>query len=383
MKLRSLVLLAALGFGLTACNNDGDDLLKDEESKSVTISLANVLPQSKGTGTQIQNETKVALNDYYVVFTDGTNLYGGYDLTPEGGKTEAAKYYEAAGNMSKTFHFVNGAANQAIVIGNVGGMEGALYEQLEGCATLAALKALVCQMGEEQDEKDLTLYGTGNFVKKGSADDAQHTNVYTAAINVKPLIARIEVTGFKYAKVDPQTDTKYSKIVLNKIAIDKYYPAVKLDGTYDGNLSFYNVPATGNSQGFFESLTPGWTNDAFFIGVVELEPDQPKLAGAILGEGKDAYVYHVAAGATIPHILLQMRGVPAAGGDNVPLHIVAKGLLKDGTPVNKLEAGKVYRLSFEFDDNDLSQPAKCVEVTVTVADWVVEVVTPQFDLIRW
>lgn len=377
MKLRSLVLLAALGFGLTACNNDGDDLLKDEESKSVTISLANVLPQSKGTGTQIQNETKVALNDYYVVFTDGTNLYGGYDLTPEGGKTEAAKYYEAAGNMSKTFHFVNGAANQAIVIGNVGGMEGALYEQLEGCSTLAALKALVCQMGEEQDEKDLTLYGTGNFVKKGSADDAQHTNVYTAAINVKPLIARIEVTGFKYAKVDPQTVTKYSKIVLNKIAIDKYYPAVQLDGTYSGELSFYDVPATGNSQNFFESLTPGWTNDAF-TGVVELEPDQPKLAGAILGEGKDAYVYHVAAGATIPYILLQMQGVPAAGGDNVPLHIVAKGLLKEDTSVNELEAGKVYHLSFEFDDNDLSQPAKCVEVTVTVADWVVEVVTPQF-----
>lgn len=378
MKLRSLVLLAALGFGLTACNNDGDDLFKYEESKSVTISLANVLPQSKGTGSQIpEGNKKVTLNDYYVVFTDGTNLYGGYDLTSEGGKTEAAKYYEAAGNMSKTFHFVNGAANQAIVIGNVGGMEGALYEQLEGCSTLAALKALVCQMGEEQDEKDLTLYGTGNFVKKGSADDAQHTNVYTAAINVKPLIARIEVTGFKYAKVDPQTDAKYSKILLNKIAIDKYYPAVQLDGTYSGELSFYDVPATGNSQNFFESLTPGWTNDAF-TGVVELEPDQPKLAGAILGEGKDAYVYHVAAGATIPYILLQMQGVPAAGGDNVPLHIVAKGLLKEDTSVNELEAGKVYRLSFEFDDNDLSQPAKCVEVTVTVADWVVEVVTPQF-----
>lgn len=376
MKLRSLVLLAALGFGLTACNNDGDDLLKDEESKSVTISLANVLPQSKGTGTKIPEENKkVTLNDYYVVFTDGTNLYGGYDLTPEGKKDKAEKYYNAT-TLSKTFHFVDGAANQAIVIGNVGGEEGALKKQLDGCSTLAALKALVCQMGEEQDEKDLTLYGTGNFVKKGSADDAQHTNVYTAAINVKPLIARIEVTGFKYAKVDPQTDTKYSKIVLNKIAIDKYYPAVKLDGTYSGELSFYNVLATGNSQNFFESLTSGWTNDDF--ASVELMPAEEKTAADILGKGKDAYVYHVAAGATIPYILLQMQGVPAAGGDNVPLHIVARGLLKDGTPVNELEAGKVYRLSFEFDDNDLSQPAKCVEVTVTVADWVVEVVTPQF-----
>lgn len=376
MKLRSLVLLAALGFGLTACNNDGDDLLKDEESKSVTISLANVLPQSKGTGTQIPEENKkVTLNDYYVVFTDGTNLYGGYDLTPEGKKDNAEKYYNAT-TLSKTFHFVNGAANQAIVIGNVGGVEGALKKQLDGCSTLAALKALVCQMSEEQDEKDLTLYGTGNFVKKGSADDEQHTNVYTAAINVKPLIARIEVTGFKYAKVDPQTDAKYSKILLNKIAIDNYYPAVQLDGTYSGELSFYDVPATGNSQNFFESLTSGWTNDDF--AGVELMPTEEKTAADILGEGKDAYVYHVAAGATIPHILLQMQGVPAAGGDNVPLHIVARGLLKEGSPVNKLEAGKVYRLSFEFNDNDLEQPAKCVEVTVTVADWVVEVVTPQF-----
>lgn len=376
MKLRSLVLLAALGFGLTACNNDGDDLFKDEESKSVTISLANVLPQSKGTGSQIpEGNKKVTLNDYYVVFTDGTNLYGGYDLTSEGGTSNAPKYYEAT-TVSKTFHFVNGAANQAIVIGNVGGEKGALKKQLDGCSTLAALKALVCQMSEEQDEKDLTLYGTGNFVEKGSADDAQHTNVYTANINVAPLIARIEVTGFKYAKVDPQTDTKYSKITLNKIAIDNYYPAVKLDGTYSGDLSFYNVPATGNSQNFFESLTSGWTNDDF--AGVELMPDEVNTAADILGEGKDAYVYHVAAGATIPHILLQMQGVPAAGGDNVPLHIVARGLLKEGTPVNELEAGKVYRLSFEFNDNDLEQPAKCVEVTVTVADWVVEVVTPQF-----
>ncbi|MDQ9831274.1 hypothetical protein RFX70_21055, partial [Acinetobacter baumannii] len=67
--------------------------------------------------------------------------------------------------------------------------------------------------------------------------------------------------GFKYAKVNPETATKYSQIVLNKTAIDNYYPAVQLDGTYSGELSFYNVPATGNSQGFFESLTPGWTND--------------------------------------------------------------------------------------------------------------------------
>ncbi len=376
MKLRSLVLLAALGFGLTACNNDGDDLFKDEESKSVTISLANVLPQSKSTGTQIQNATKVNLKDYYVVFTDGTNLYGGYDLTPEGGKDNAPKYYEAT-TLSKTFHFVNGAANQAIVIGNVGGVEGALKKQLDGCSTLAALKALVCQMGEEQDEKDLTLYGTGNFVEKGSADDAQHTNVYTANINVAPLIARIEVTGFKYAKVDPQTDTKYSKIALNKIAIDNYYPAVKLDGTYDGDLSFYNVPATGNSQNFFESLQAGWTNDKFTS--VELMPDTDKTAADILGEAGDAYVYHVAIGNTIPHILLQMQGTPVAGGDDVPLHIVARGLNSaSGAAVSTLEAGKIYRLSFEFNDNDLEQPAKCVEVTVTVADWVVEVVTPQF-----
>ena len=372
MKLRSLVLLAALGFGLTACNDDGDDLLKDNETKSVTISLANVLPQSKGTGTQIANGTKVKLNDWYVVFTDGKALYTGYDLT--GGKQQpASKYYDAA-TTSHTFHYVNGAANKAIVIGNVGGENGALSTALENCADLASLNAIIREMTGEQDADALTLYGVGDFTKDDNNDTEGHSNFYKANINVTPLIARVEVTGFKY------TGTKYTSIALNHIAIDKYYNAVTLAGATSGDISFANVAGTGNSQNFFAGLTTkGWMHDA--ITNATLTDGQLVEASDLLtAANENAYVYHVAAGQAfpVPHIVLDMVGTLAEGTTQMPLHIVAKGL-KTTESLTNLEPGKIYRLSFEFTDADLEQPAKCVEVTVTVADWVVEVVTPQFS----
>ena len=41
-------------------------------------------------------------------------------------------------------------------------------------------------------------------------------------------------------------------------------------------------------------------------------------------------------------------------------------------------SGKIYRVLYSFTDADFDEPERCVELTVTVANWTVVAVTPEF-----
>ena len=40
--------------------------------------------------------------------------------------------------------------------------------------------------------------------------------------------------------------------------------------------------------------------------------------------------------------------------------------------------GNIYRMAFIFSDGSFEQPEKCIELTVSVAKWQVNVLTPEF-----
>mgnify|MGYP003501426627 CR=1 FL=1 len=101
----------------------------------------------------------------------------------------------------------------------------------------------------------------------------------------------------------------------------------------------------------------------------------------VTGEGDAAtsdnkcYAYQVFPGA-VPQFLVSLTG--KEGGINSPLYLMTSALKVGETALTTIEAGKVYRMTMVFSDDNLQAPEKCVEVVITVDDWNVIVVTPEF-----
>ena len=122
MKVRSF-LLSALAASMTfvACDNNDNEMGQlDNTPKSVSINLPNVFAGTRSAGNTIENQSKVALTDLQVFFTDGTNLYNG--KTTEG--IEAEHYFSTKTDYDnredKVFHFLPHGVNKVIVVGNNG-----------------------------------------------------------------------------------------------------------------------------------------------------------------------------------------------------------------------------------------------------------------------
>ena len=75
--------------------------------------------------------------------------------------------------------------------------------------------------------------------------------------------------------------------------------------------------------------------------------------------------------------------------DGQPAYLYSKGFYKtDGTEVTEFEEGKIYRMSAKgevemdgsipIDEDDIDPMDRCLEITVDVVDWAVELVYPEF-----
>ena len=75
--------------------------------------------------------------------------------------------------------------------------------------------------------------------------------------------------------------------------------------------------------------------------------------------------------------------------DGQPAYLYSKGFYKaDGTEVTEFEEGKIYRMnaagkalgdgSIPVDEDDIDPMDRCLEITVEVINWAVELVYPEF-----
>lgn len=62
----------------------------------------------------------------------------------------------------------------------------------------------------------------------------------------------------------------------------------------------------------------------------------------------------------------------------MPLYLLTSRFTTNGEPAITNEFAKIYRVSFAFNDNDLKQELKCVDVTVDVVAWEVKEVNAEF-----
>ncbi len=362
MNVKFLALAAvAASMTLVGCNKT----LTPEETgvpKSVTIKLANVVPGTRSAGgEQIAEGTAVTLTSFQIFFSDGTNLYTAKQAD---GTTDAVQYFsgaDVAGNLEGSYHFLPSAVNKVIVVGNYGSQ---ITEKTEADLNLAL------KIADEQDIDDLTLYAESGLTPvtddhSGVHDDGSASAVFEADLKVVPRIARIFITDFSYTYT---TDgSAYKSLTLQKIALNNYYAANTLATQAVSDLQATAISDATAWDWLAGHSTPSWDWDD--LSHITLTPTAANTA--VTAESKHYYHFFVGSGA-VPQLVLQCKSA-----DDTPLYLATSGFKVGGNDVT-WQNGYIYELSFAFDDEDLTSPDKCVDITVTPHEWQVETITPEF-----
>ena len=378
MKVKSFLLTAlAASMTFVACDNKDDEMGQlDNTPKSVSIDLSNVIPVTRGAGQEVEDNSKVSLTDLQVFFTDGTTLYKG--KTIEG--TEATHYFSNKSNFDdrtdKVFHFLPAEVNKVIVVGNNG-------EKITA-TTYAQLKEELL-IAEQQDPDDLDLYKEVALTSVIGQDKFGHP-LYKADVKLEPRVSRIEIGAFKY-KAPTEGQRKYKSIEVQQVMLNNYFE--KADNqTGIANTINNSTITEATVFGIFEKAAqadPVWYSDVFketetpttTLPLVTL--DETAQYEHTYADGNVRPAYHFfpkddAIGSTNhPQILVKLIGTTAEN-TKVPLYLATNTF----TPAVTANFAKIYVMNFEFDDTDLENPQKCVEVTVDVMSWDVVPVTPEF-----
>lgn len=349
--------LAMVAMVATSCAKD--DSTKSVgisgEQKSVKFSLENVI--TTRAWDEMITATRVQLNDCQIFFVGGDGSF--YTGKNSDGTADAAQYFTSAPGETLAYHFLPAAVEKVVVVGN--------YGSEINPSNLAAVKALAAEAAEQQNDENLLVYGEASLVP---TNEDGHGNTYVAKVSVKPLVSRIEIGGFV---CDFSDEPLYEQVDITMMALNNYYGTSTIGGT----LSNYTSTAitTSSAYPFFNDTTaPEYSKNE--ITGVSLTPASPSydFPGEYL-------VYHTFAG-NVPQLVVRVAGYN--NGSETPLYLATNSFYDGSTKIESFEAGKVYRMKFDgmnrfaFDDTDLNQPEKCVQVTIEEAEWVIVNVTPEF-----
>ena len=346
--------LAAVAMVATSCVQGDDDFAVKGPQKSVQFSLANVI-STRGVDASIQNATRVNLNNYQVFFVDAAgNFHAG--STFDGGVV--SQYFTTVSSDPMTFHFLPAAVEKVVVVGNYGSEITA-----ETAESLSAVKQLIISAESQQNDENLLVYGEAEL--DAATENDEHANTYVAKVNVKPLVARIEVSGFACTF---STEPLYEKIDVTMVKLNNFYPTSNIGGVVSP-ADILNSPINDETAyPFFNATAPEYSKDEI---AVSLTPS----AAAVELPNNGYLVYNFFPG-DVPQLVARVAGTN--GTSVAPLYLATNGFKQEGVSVTEFEPGTIYRMNFAFADTALAQPEKCVEVSIEVAKWVVVNVTPEF-----
>lgn len=375
MKLTKLMLSASVAaLALVSCNKMDSTPEVAKRLKTVEVSIGNIALTKALAGDKIENGDAVLVKDFQIFLTDASG--NSYEAKVADGSAAAQTYWStvdlAAGAINAAFHYVDPNCTKVVAVANVG-------KQL----TFAEYKSLAAlEVGNQQDQKAIALYDEKNLVvanKQHTDSNANGTtyvsDVYKADLVLTPRISRFEVDGFT---VKFNAEPKYDEIKITQLAIQNYYPTSSLvTGTESGTLVNHVANLTNQADVYaWLDATPAevWYRDYFDLTITPAAAtkDTPK-----------PLAYHVFSSDATPVMIIKLLA------DNQPAYLYSKGFYKaDGTPVTTFEEGKIYRMSAKgevandgsipIDEDDIDPMDRCLEITVDVVDWAVELVYPEF-----
>ena len=402
MKLSKLMCAAfAAAMVLVGCNKENSVDDGSNGFKSCVLQLENVAVTKSSSTDYIANNAAVTLNSFQVFFSDGTSLYQAYDSD---GVTVAKTYFDSDLAELKEFHFLPHAVNEVLVIGNFDEITnlGAVDDETGKYAlTRQQLREQIIQLEieKEQDPKDMKLFGVDqSLVAAGNHDTASDKNpVYMAEVELKPTVARFEITGFSYDVEPGAAGRKYKSLSIKQLTVRSYFEKataavsgesiLTVTGSQNDayNESTYSI-TDGNANAYFNAVKgKGW-----FADELDIEFTDPTWSKGNLTPTTDApytaesvdpvlYSYQLFPG-QLPQFLVRLEAEPVSGATE-HLYLMTNSLRKSATEsllAQDILPGNIYRMAFRFSDGSFEQPEKCIELQVSVAKWQVSVLTPEF-----
>ena len=370
---KSLCALTALVL-LAACNKDAESgpAPGSAEKTNFAVSLPGDLetyavedPQAAGQITPFYNDVTVYLLDA------GENAvgYAWSDTDIKGRQKRFEQIVEPAGVI-----VVVNAGSATMPTGSLSAtaLQNALYtlaisDQNQAAKTLATEDAKGNAAGTYLSVQQVSLFGEQSTFTSETSDDG-HT-LKKAAVELKSLVSRFEV-----GTVKPGT------------GLD----ALSVEAVYLNN--FYNNIGLSSAQQFTEgtwptTFTPAWATDGYNAAVTS-------------NTGTKVYAYQVFYGDLMPHIIYKVSGTVSAGykladgtGDMdnptpfTDKYISIIGYRENGSLISQIDAHKIYKLGLDNGGMEIT-PDKITDkpeknkidliVAITVADWTVSNVTPEF-----
>ena len=385
MKLTKLMLSASIAaLALVSCNKQDTAPELANRLKTVEISLENFTITKADAGAKIAAGDAVIVNDFKIFLTDAAG--NEYVAKTSNGSDDAKSYWSSTDLATglpienAEFHYVDPACTKVIAVANLG-------KDL----TFAEYKALTnLEIDNQQKQDALVLYDEATLMPSGSQHEDEGTDkdgnpvkyladVYEAEITLTPRISRFEVDGFA---VKFNADPKYQEINITQIAFQNYYPLTNIVSGVESGALVNHMPDLGDQSAVYTWLdTPmdpnPWYRDSFDITITPADNTvdlTKKLA------------YHMFSCDTAPVMVIKLLA------DGQPAYLYSKGFFKkEGstvTEVTSFEEGKIYRMNaagdvlgdgnLPFDEDDIDPMDRCLDITVKVIDWAVELVYPEF-----
>ena len=393
MKTSKMILSAIVAVIATVACNKQETSPEDfnYELKTVEISFEGLTFTKAVTSDFVSNETAVNLTSFKIFLTDGQNIL----KAASDGTTEPVYYYSVAAGealpKSVTVHYVPSAVNKVVVVGNVEETWG------DSFTTYNALKSAQLNLENEQDVESLTLFGESALSAAGSAEDHDNGktyNVYSASVKLAPLVARFEVDGF--AMVFNSDPAKFVKVEVKQVALDNYYAKTTLSPLAPTSLTTKLTEVNDASvfQYFTNNLSVSgelaWYYDALPASDVVL--DKANATGSPLVAADDMATkksYHFFPSTEVPRFYIQLATYVDGEDVALPSYIYSKGFKTSAGEDVTFAPGYVYRMNFKgapnngdgdlpFEEEDINQLDKCLEITVDVIDWAVVSIYPEF-----
>ena len=382
-KLMLSAFVAVLAFA--SCNKMDSTPEAPKRLKTVEVSLENVALTKGLAGNKIEAGDAVVLNDFKIFLTDVAG--NEYSAKVADGSEEAKTYWStvdlSSGSIEASFHYVDPNCTKIIAVGNIG-------DDL----TFAEYKALTnLKIENQQKQESLVLYDVKDLVKATGTHTDQNENgttyvsdVYKADIVLTPRISRFEVDGFT---VKFNTTPIYNEIKITQLAFQNYYPETSVaTGVESGDLVNHIEDFSDQVEVYtwldtpVEGTTP-WYRDYFDITLTPNTPENPTAATKDTPAPLAYHIFSTDDEAATPVLVIKLLA------DGQPAYLFSKGFYKaDGSKITAFEEGKIYRMSAKgesendgsipIDEDDIDPMDRCLEITVDVKDWAVELVYPEF-----
>lgn len=380
MKITKLMLSAAVAaLALVSCNKQ-DTTPTTNRLKTVEIAIDNAVITKGLAGDKISQGDAVQVNDFKVFLTDAAGKVE-FEAKVADGSAAAQTYWDEndlkAGSLAAQFHYVDPNCTKVIAIANVG--------KDITFAEFLALEAL--KVEAQQDQNTLVLYDEETLTAAGTQHNDVNvdgttyvSDVYKADLVLTPRVSRFEVDGFT-VKFDSE-NPKYQEIKISQLAFQNYYPLTSATtGAESGELVNHIADLTKQAEVYAWLDDPAkpevWYRDYFDITITPAAPT---------ADTPNELAYHMFSCNETPVLVIKLLA------DGQPAYLYSKGFFKmegeNAVEVTEFEEGKIYRMSaagevlgdgsIPIDEDDIDPMDRCLEITVDVIDWAVELVFPEF-----